>query len=255
MKLPCAKTHTCPSDRLWSTPPFLCRQPQRLSNARPPRCPDKQPSCKLRFCVLADGHDLRVSNIPARRQTLLALLGSMAVTALPAAAEPKFEQMEALKGKDYGKVRTKYPDYVLTDSGLQYKDLRDGSGDTAAHGSHVTIDWDGYTLGYYGRPFEARNKSKGGAFVGDTKDFLRFTVGDHSVIPAFEEAMVGMKVGGVRRLIVPQELGYPGQPPDFTKQGPTPGNFSGRRALDFVLKNQGLIDKTLLFDIELMRVN
>lgn len=46
------------------------------------------------------------------------------------------------------------------------------------------------------------------------------------VIPAIEEAMVGMKVGGVRRLIVPQELGYPGQPPDFTKQGPTPGNFS-----------------------------
>lgn len=46
------------------------------------------------------------------------------------------------------------------------------------------------------------------------------------MIPAIEEAMVGMKVGGVRRLIVPQELGYPGQPPDFTKQGPTPGNFS-----------------------------
>lgn len=46
----------------------------------------------------------------------------------------------------------------MTDTGLQYKDLRDGSGDTASQGSHVTIDWDGYTLGYYGRPFEARNK-------------------------------------------------------------------------------------------------
>lgn len=56
----------------------------------------------------------------------------------------------------YGGCR--YPDYVSTDSGLQYKDLRDGSGDTAKDGSHVTIDWDGYTLGYYGRPFEARNK-------------------------------------------------------------------------------------------------
>lgn len=42
-----------------------------------------------------------------RRQMLLTLLGSSAVIALPAVAEPKFEQMEALKGKDYGKVRTK----------------------------------------------------------------------------------------------------------------------------------------------------
>ncbi|TQD79421.1 hypothetical protein C1H46_035028, partial [Malus baccata] len=28
----------------------------------------------------------------------------------------------------------------------------------------------------------------------------------------------------------------------------------GRRALDFVLRNQGLIDKTLLFDIELIKI-
>lgn len=30
--------------------------------------------------------------------------------------------------------------------------------------------------------------------------------------------------------------------------------LQGQRALDFVLRNQGLIDKTLLFDIELIRV-
>ena len=29
----------------------------------------------------------------------------------------------------------------------------------------------------------------------------------------------------------------------------------GQRALDFVLRNQGLIDKTLLFDIELVKVS
>lgn len=26
------------------------------------------------------------------------------------------------------------------------------------------VDWDGYTIGYYGRIFEARNKTKGGSF-------------------------------------------------------------------------------------------
>jgi hypothetical protein len=29
---------------------------------------------------------------------------------------------------------------------------------------------------------------------------------------------------------------------------------AGRRALDFVLKNQGMIDKTLLFDIEVIKI-
>jgi hypothetical protein len=30
--------------------------------------------------------------------------------------------------------------------------------------------------------------------------------------------------------------------------------LQGKRTLDFVLKNQGMIDKTLLFDIELMKI-
>lgn len=49
-----------------------------------------------------------VGRLACRRDMVAALLGSLACTALPAhAAAPKYEQMEALKGKDYGKVRTK----------------------------------------------------------------------------------------------------------------------------------------------------
>ncbi len=47
----------------------------------------------------------------------------------------------------------------MTQSGLQYKDLRAGSGgEGPSEGDTVVVDWDGYTIGYYGRPFEARNK-------------------------------------------------------------------------------------------------
>ncbi|KAG4152745.1 hypothetical protein ERO13_D04G141000v2 [Gossypium hirsutum] len=168
------------------------------------------------------------------------------------AASSGFTDMPALRGKDYGKTKMRYPDYTETVSGLQYKDLRVGDGPTPKMGDTVVVDWDGYTIGYYGRIFEARNKTKGGSFVGDDKDFFKFRLGSQEVIPAFEEAITGMALGGVRRIIVPPELGYPDN--DFNKSGPKPTTFSGQRALDFVLRNQGLIDKTLLFDIELLKI-
>eukprot|EP00252_Welwitschia_mirabilis_P013596 TRINITY_DN2990_c0_g1_i3.p1 TRINITY_DN2990_c0_g1~~TRINITY_DN2990_c0_g1_i3.p1 ORF type:complete len:151 (+),score=26.64 TRINITY_DN2990_c0_g1_i3:442-894(+) len=146
----------------------------------------------------------------------------------------------------------RYLDYIQTKSGMQYKDLKKGDGPVPKVGDWVVVDWDGYTIGYYGRIFEARNKSKGGSFEGNDKDFFKFQVGSKQVIPAFEEAIATMNVGGVRRIIVPPNLGYPNN--DFNSAGPKPTTFSGQRALDFVLKNQGLIDKTLLFDIELIKI-
>jgi len=35
------------------------------------------------------------------------------------------------------------------------------------HMIEFQVDWDGYTIGYYGRIFEARNKTKGGSFEVD----------------------------------------------------------------------------------------
>ncbi len=47
---------------------------------------------------------------------------------------------------------------------------------------------------YYGRPFEARNKPKGSSFNDDNKDYVRYKLGSNGFIPAFEEAIAGMKV-------------------------------------------------------------
>lgn len=61
-------------------------------------------------------------------------------------------------------------------------------------------------------------------------------------------------MGGIRRLIVPPgPISYPDGA--LRSKGPRPSTFSGQRALDFVMENQGMIDKTLLFDIELVRVD
>ena len=43
------------------------------------------------------------------------------------------------------------------------------------------VDWDGYTIGYYGRIFEARNKPKGSSFEGNEKEYFRFRVGQDEV--------------------------------------------------------------------------
>ncbi|KAG2239570.1 hypothetical protein Bca52824_091630 [Brassica carinata] len=190
-----------------------------------------------------------------RRKLLVSSVGLLigALVCDGAIAEAsQFADMPAIRGKDYGKTKMKYPDYTETPSGLQYKDLRVGTGRIPKKGEKVVVDWDGYTIGYYGRIFEARNKTKGGSFEGDEKEFFKFTLGSNEVIPAFEEAVSGMALGGIRRLVVPPELGYPEN--DYNKSGPRPTTFSGQRALDFVLRNQGLIDKTLLFDVELLKI-
>ena len=66
-------------------------------------------------------------------------------------------------------------------------------------------------------------QAKGGSFAKD-KDFFRFTLGRGQVIPAFEEAVLSMKEGGIRRIVVPVELGYPNN--DMNALGPSPTTFS-----------------------------
>ncbi|WCJ26712.1 FKBP-like peptidyl-prolyl cis-trans isomerase family protein [Euphorbia peplus] len=206
----------------------------------------------VQFCAMTCQKDIHRRDVITLSTGLALGILYNAFTHGTIAMASEFADMPAIRGKDYGKSKMRYPDYVETESGLQYKDLRVGDGPKPKRGETVVVDWDGYTIGYYGRIFEARNKTKGGSFEGNEKDFFKFKLGYGEVIPAFEEAVSGMALGGVRRIVVPPELGYPGN--DYNNSGPRPTTFSGQRALDFVLRNQGLIDKTLLFDIELLNI-
>ena len=95
---------------------------------------------------------------------------------------------------------------------------------------------------------------QGGAFDKEL-DYARAVLGSGSVVKGLELAMLDMKPGGVRQVLVPYgDLGYPADDGGHERVGPKPTTFSGLRALNFVLDNPR-VDRTLLFNVKLVRVD
>jgi FKBP-type peptidyl-prolyl cis-trans isomerase FkpA len=91
---------------------------------------------------------------------------------------------------------------VTTPSGLQYVDLTVGNGDVAKAGDQVSVHYTGWLQnpdGSKGRKFDS-SKDRGQPF--------QFALGQGQVIKGWDEGVQGMKVGGVRELIIPPALGY-----------------------------------------------
>jgi len=102
-------------------------------------------------------------------------------------------------------------DGVKTASGLQYWDIKVGTGQEAKEGSHVRVHYTGWLTS--GKKFDSS--------VDAGKPF-DFRIGNSEVIKGWEEGVSGMKVGGKRQLRIPPDLaygkqGYPGViPPNAT---------------------------------------
>ncbi len=88
-------------------------------------------------------------------------------------------------------------DYVTTDSGLKYRDLKVGDGKEAKPGDTVSVHYTGWLKD--GKKFDS-SRDHGKPFS--------FPLGAGQVIKGWDEGVAGMKVGGKRRLIIPSKLGY-----------------------------------------------
>ena len=91
---------------------------------------------------------------------------------------------------------------TTTNSGLQYEDTVPGTGAEAKAGQHVTVHYTGWLRnddGSTGVKFDS-SKDRGQPFG--------FGLGAGQVIKGWDEGVQGMKVGGVRRLTIPPQLGY-----------------------------------------------
>jgi FKBP-type peptidyl-prolyl cis-trans isomerase FkpA len=77
-------------------------------------------------------------------------------------------------------------------SGLYVQDIVTGTGPFAARGRSVVVHYTGWLPN--GKQFETSE--------------ITVTLGSNKTIRAWEEGLLGMRVGGKRRLVVPPNLGY-----------------------------------------------
>jgi FKBP-type peptidyl-prolyl cis-trans isomerase len=137
-----------------------------------------------------------------------------------ALADKKTEDDASASAAD-DKLNVFAPDTVTTETGLQYVDLRPGTGAQPRPGQMVTVHYTGWLTN--GKKFDSSH---------DRGKPFSFPIGRRKVIAGWDEGVSTMQVGGKRKLVIPSELGY----------GP-------RGAGDKIPP-----DSTLVFEVELLEV-
>ena len=135
----------------------------------------------------------------------LLLLGVSACDQDPAAPTSAAAGAYTLSEADQQTIAQNFPDAQVTPTGLRYIVRTPGTGDTTPrHGARVTTHYDLRLLN--GTVLESSVKQG---------NPISFRVGMHQVIKGWDEALLTMKKGERRTLIVPHWLGYGsvGSPP------------------------------------------
>lgn len=157
------------------------------------------------------------------------------------------------KPKEFVNVGTQAPPpdgeaaFVTLENGVKYKEFRLGSGDETVQkdSQSVMVQCTGRLLNLNGVIFYSTKNNNPDGF-GPIP--LTINLGRGEAVPGLESGLVGMKKGGIRRLIVPAELAYS----KFPDLEPKPMNANDQRALDSVVKNTRR-DATIMFDVQVER--
>jgi FKBP-type peptidyl-prolyl cis-trans isomerase FkpA len=89
---------------------------------------------------------------------------------------------------------------VTQPGGLVIEDTKVGTGPEAKAGQTVSVHYTGWLTD--GKKFDSSK---------DRNEPFEFHLGGGEVIPGWDQGVVGMKVGGIRKLTIPSALGYGAQ--------------------------------------------
>jgi FKBP-type peptidyl-prolyl cis-trans isomerase len=110
------------------------------------------------------------------------LMGAFMASGCGDATGPDFEE----------DLRVDLTRMTRTASGLYYEDLTVGTGVAATSGASATVRYSGFLEN--GLQFDAGNYT--------------FRLSSGAAIAGFDEGVLGMRVGGTRRIVLPPSLGY-----------------------------------------------
>ncbi len=125
---------------------------------------------------------------------LTAALAAVLAVAPVVADDEKPTPAPSAEKKSESKMRS-------TPSGLQYEDIKEGTGASPKTGQICVMDYTGWLWenGVKGKKFDS-SVDRGTPF--------EFPLGQGRVIKGWDEGVATMKVGGKRTLLIPPQLGY-----------------------------------------------
>ncbi|GAA0144987.1 chaperone [Lithospermum erythrorhizon] len=189
----------------------------------------------------------------SRRRALSLFALTTTITSISDAAAAVFIFSNTLSPTYAASSSSSNPVFLeLPDSGgVKALDIRVGVGEFPLRGDKVAIHYYGRLAAKQGWRFDSTYDHKDA--TGESIPF-EFVLGSGKVISGIEAAVRSMRVGGVRRVIIPPSEGY--QNPS---QEPLPPNFFDRQRLFTTIFNptrlangEGSTLGTLIFDIELV---
>jgi peptidylprolyl isomerase len=115
------------------------------------------------------------------------------------------EEAEAKRKKEKEFIQKNWPDAITTDAGIKYVIVNTGQGKIPEKGAKLKVTYTGQLLN--GTKFYSSSEEGNPTNISPEKPFI-FEIGKSSINPGFDEAVLSMKKGEKRIVILPAPLAY-----------------------------------------------